>query len=54
MRMTAKPKNLRNSNNLSASEKTHNHIVFSVLVCLEPNIGLTFQFKTYIQGCYEL
>lgn len=38
MRMTAKPKNLRNSNTLSASEKTHNHIVFSVLVCLEQNI----------------
>jgi len=34
----SKTENLRNSNDLSASEKTHNHIVFSVLVCLEQNI----------------
>ncbi len=52
--MTAKPKNLRYSNDNSVLEKSHNHIAFSVLVCLEPNIGLTFQFNTYIQGCYEL
>ena len=51
--MTAKPKNLRYSNDNSVPEKSHNHIAFSVLVCLEPNIGLTFQFNTYIQGCYE-
>lgn len=38
IRMTAKPKNLRNSNDLSASKKTQNHIVFSVLVFLEQNI----------------
>ena len=45
---------LRNSYDISAPEKTHNHIVFSVLVCLEPNIGLTFQFNTYIPRCNEL
>ena len=53
-RMTAKPKKIRNSNDISAPEKPYYHIAFSVLVCLEPNIGLTFQFNTYIQGCYEL
>ena len=52
--MTAKLKNLRNSNDISAPEKIHNHIAFSVLLCLEPNIGLTFQFNTYIPRCNEL
>ena len=38
MRMTAKPKNLRYSNENSVPEKSHNHIAFSVLECLESNI----------------
>ena len=37
-RMTAKPKKIRNSNDISAPEKPYYHIAFSVLVCLEPNI----------------
>lgn len=36
--MTAKLKNLRNSNDISAPEKIHYHISYSMLVCLEPNI----------------
>jgi len=36
--MIAKPKKLRNSNDIFAPEKPHYHIEFSVLVCLEPNI----------------
>jgi len=36
--MTAKPKNLRYSNDNSVPEKSHNHIAFSVLECLESNI----------------
>ena len=36
--MTAKPKNLRNSNDISIPKNTHHYIAFSVLVCLIPNL----------------
>lgn len=34
----SKTEKLHNSNDISAPEKPHYHIEFSVLVCLEPNI----------------